>query len=595
MKLYLKKSTIKDTRFFSFIKVKSITIKIDTGNSKISINMKAKKSKLNTCIPIKAEGEIKLEILDNTNIIYTANIKPEIGMHIRKINTPGFKGELYFEILGENSFTYLENMKLQEKGYSTIEDISREENVGNDGFMRRIDYTGNVYYAHNRILQTFRKIETIGNDPVDVIEGWEKRIDNNGKTFYIDHYNRTTHRSYPWSVVGMSIIQERNNSIVQNLHEKMGIPSYTLNKYKISVARKFMIQSSAYKILHYRYNNGSIRIKFVDEIGEDYGGIFREFFYLASKEIAKDKRMVVKEGIVDVNYEYLRNRKYIKPNQYMNTDDVNTLLQMSKTIDDIDPSSTLYNVATFYSDDKNAGTNMLDDRSFFQYVGAFLGLVIAFNQNIAVQFSLSFYENLLKTPKYDLRKIQDPQMQKNLLCLYKSTDNEEIEDMSPQEYVNYTCKEYLYIIKREAYEVIKKGFNNYVGDEFLADISCYELNYMLFGRPSIPINSLLSSVRLVNCSTEDKEVQFLYNILKRKNTKFLKKFFMFVRGTGTFPNNPIGADSMQMYFEKTNADSKMFTATTCIYRLYFSNYESEEEMERYLDLSVLNTEGFHHA
>lgn len=125
-------------------------------------------------------------------------------------------------------------------------------------------------------------------------DGWEERVHTDGRIFFIDHNTRSTQWEDPRisnpSIAGPAIPYNRDYKRKYDyLKSQLKKPSNVPNKFEIKIRRQHIledsyrqIQVSSHKVDHLKTK---LWIEFDNEVGLDYGGLAREWFYLLSKEM----------------------------------------------------------------------------------------------------------------------------------------------------------------------------------------------------------------------------------------------------------------------------------------------------------------------
>lgn len=394
------------------------------------------------------------------------------------------------------------------------------------------------------------------------------RIVYNSRVLYTDTINKI--------VIGMSPLMKR--SIVRN-KVKRHFPSWRVSKdmVRISIDRRNLLRSSFMNFLPIisTHDIFSVVVAFDGEIGEDHGAIRRELIYLLFQEMIKDPRLQSADGVLDVApgecpefpYEYIiGNNAHVSKSESM-------AYQAKNILEDILSDS-----------------EFLDDKVYFVLLGAVVGCTLLLKETFHVNFSLSFYENLLGR-QFTLGHVQDTELQRNLLkeshsskCLtYKSTLPGSLCD------VGRIVEAMLFEPRRNSYDFIRFGFDCIVRRK-LEDFTAFEFPFIFYHFELISLSRLKDLVVYDKCSTSTKEIQWFWEIMANKPQPFLSKFLLFVTGSG---NLGILDEDSAIYLEKVKGSNELFRASSCSRRLYIPCFETKERMEYLLDYSILNTEGFH--
>ncbi|KAI4466887.1 hect domain ubiquitin-protein ligase [Holotrichia oblita] len=124
-------------------------------------------------------------------------------------------------------------------------------------------------------------------------EGWEERIHSDGRIFFIDHNTRSTQWEDPRlsnpSIAGPAIPYSRDyKRKYEYMKQQLKKPSNVPTKFEIKVRRSHILEDS-YRVISSvsRVDNLKTKlwVEFEAEVGLDYGGLAREWFFLLSKEM----------------------------------------------------------------------------------------------------------------------------------------------------------------------------------------------------------------------------------------------------------------------------------------------------------------------
>nr|CAH7759348.1 unnamed protein product [Callosobruchus chinensis] len=124
-------------------------------------------------------------------------------------------------------------------------------------------------------------------------EGWEERVHSDGRIFFIDHNTRTTQWEDPRlsnpQIAGPAIPYSRDyKRKYEYMKTQLRKPTNVPNKFEIKVRRRSILEDS-YRVIttvpRIELLKTKLWIEFEGEVGLDYGGLAREWFYLLSKEM----------------------------------------------------------------------------------------------------------------------------------------------------------------------------------------------------------------------------------------------------------------------------------------------------------------------
>ncbi|KAI5169438.1 E3 ubiquitin ligase SMURF1/2 [Pancytospora epiphaga] len=305
----------------------------------------------------------------------------------------------------------------------------------------------------------------------------------------------------------------------------------------------------------------ALSFSFDNEIGEDYGAVRREFFYIVFQEMLKDSRLVFSDGVYDI-------------------DDDN---DCSKFPYDLQDNNFRYDVVEDIAENY---PSVKSNEMFYTFLGVLFGCFLYFGETVNVRFSLSFYEAILKDI-YTIRHIQDVIYQRHLLkYLRMNTDGFSVEDAQRM------AIEKLYTKKINAYAYIKAGFQSVIpADMYIHEFTAFDFPFIFQMSGILTVESIKQHVVYEGCGPETQEIIWLWEILSRKDTAYLRCFLQFFTGSGNIELS--NEECMLWLVYNRNMSSPFFAASSCAKRIEFGAYPSMERMEYYMDYSILNTEGFH--
>lgn len=289
-----------------------------------------------------------------------------------------------------------------------------------------------------------------------------------------------------------------------------------------------------------------------------------------------------------LNYSQIKN---IKPGHTLKF--WQTVEQKNKRfIEDTDPD--------FYKEE-NKGKNQLNNDEFYAYVGIYLALCFLNKEMIPIKFSYAFLENLFSAD-YSLKHVQDPEVQRNLLYILRQKDlSEEFLELFDDEllkkdkklFVSKQIYEFQFFAKKRAYDIIYYFFYTLIPKEFSRIFNAQDLYFILNGKEEISFEFLRKSFNYLKCDEGTKEICFLLKILHRKNEAYYRKFLKFVTGSENISLEQNQLQLFKIHIEQIESKNELFRAASCVKMLFIGKYDTEEEMEKIMDFSIFNTEGFH--
>jgi len=532
------------------------------------------------CFPCSPEFEIRVKTEDEKKIDHVIFGERDLSF---EYDFPKLKIKLFVSLRNSTFDFYLNKALSSQTCHKAVDAGTRTKAKKTaDLAVSEQDVGGTVYFVNEETFETsFSK-----TFKSQLVFPSFRKITQNGRTFYADDINKM--------VIGIRPLEKLNNikdSIRYSLFDRAGISM----PFKICIRRNNIIESSIRKFLPTinKYNIMDVIVVFENEIGEDHGAMKLEFLNLLFNELMtiliKDKKVIGQnsEGIVDV---LPKNQK--------------------------EPSmSFLYN----YDENKHLKEEILNDlindlpacdtKKYLILLGATIGSFLLLGETFKMNFSLSFYENLIDR-KFTLRHVQDAELQRNLYncyCKEQSTtspnrvntcktfkQNSEFDFTDSQafatpENLDKIVSAILFDPKINQYDFIRFGYKCAIKDA-LFTLTAFDFPFLFCHFMPISLETIQNIVIYEKCGVKSKEICWLWEILKEKQQNFRSKFLSFITGS---ENLGVLDENTVICFEKVSTVNEMFRATVCSRRLYIPSFDSKDLLEYYLDYSVLNTEGFH--
>lgn len=408
-------------------------------------------------------------------------------------------------------------------------------------------YKSQAYYAENSTLET--SCENAFTLQKQFPSFSKLQLGQN--TAYADIVNKIVIRSNP--IIRKHCILGRLNRFLASstLQRPLFAPE------KILINRNCLIESALAHFLPAMKTQSvyAIKIAFLDEMGEDHGALKREFLYLLFNTLVADPK-----------------------------------IDKSSDIYDISPTSDCPEFNYFYQNrgdqigilDDILKEDSYDSRKYFVLFGATMASLFLLSETLQFNFSLVFYENLLSR-KFTIRHIQDVELQRH------------ISTIDSTKYIS----ERLFKPRQNQYDHVKFGFDFALdsanGDirisKKISDFFCaFDFPFIFHRFDPINTDKLRNRVCYISCTSDTKEISWLWEELSKKDQHFLSKFLLFITGSGNLTNS---TNEWAFTVEKVNTSNEMLRASACIKRLYISGFDSQEDLAKSLDTSVLNAEGFH--
>uniref|UniRef100_A0A4Y0BGV5 E3 ubiquitin-protein ligase n=1 Tax=Anopheles funestus TaxID=62324 RepID=A0A4Y0BGV5_ANOFN len=420
-------------------------------------------------------------------------------------------------------------------------------------------------------------------------EGWEERVHNDGRTFFIDHNTRTTQWDDPRlsnpKIAGQAVPYSRDyKQKYEYFKSQLQKPSNVPNKIDIKVRRASILEDS------YRVINSVTRldllktklwVEFEGETGLDYGGLAREWFYLLSKEMFNPYYGLFEYSAMD-----------------------NYTLQ-------INPNSGLCNE---------------EHLNYFRFIGRIAGMAIYHGKLLDAFFIRPFYKMMLQKP-IDLKDMEavDTEYYNSLLYIKEndpsslmltfSVDEESFgttnqRELKPNgadlEVCNDNKDEYIRLVidwrfearVKDQMQAFLEGVGSLVPLHLLKIFDENELELLMCGIQSIDVNDWKKNTMYKgDYYANHAVVQWFWRAVLSFNNEMRARLLQFVTGTSRVPMNGFkelyGSNGPQLFtIEKWGTVNNFPRAHTCFNRLDLPPYESYAQLKEKLISAIEGSQGF---
>jgi len=467
-----------------------------------------------------------------------------------------------------------------------------------EGWEKRVEPNGRVYFVNHKNRTTqWEDPRTQGQLQGQMQEeplpnGWEMRFTDAGLRYFVDHNTRTTTFDDPRpgaskqgtkGVYGVPAQYERSFRWKLNqfryLCQSNALPSHN----KLTVSRQTLFEDSFHQLMRlpaYELRR-RLYIIFKGEEGLDYGGVSREWFFAVSHEVLNPMYCL---------FEYANKNNYslqINPASYVNPDHLH----------------------------------------YFKFIGRFIAMAMYHGKFIYSGFTMPFYKRMLnrKLTMKDIESI-DPEFYNSLIWIrdnnleecglemYFSVDFELLGEIKPHELkaggadimVNEENKEeYLELVTEwrmtrgieEQTKAFLDGFNEVVPLEWLQYFDERELELIICGMQNIDVEDWQKNTIYRHYTKTSKQVQWFWTYVKSMDNETRSRLLQFVCGTCRVPvggfGELMGSNGPQRFcIEKVGKDSWLPRSHTCFNRLDLPPYKSYEQLVEKLKFAIEETEGF---
>jgi len=422
-------------------------------------------------------------------------------------------------------------------------------------------------------------------------EGWEERVHTDGRIFFIDHNTRITQWEDPRisnpQIAGQAVPYSRDyKRKYEYLKQQLKKPSNVPNKIEIKIKRNSILEDS-YRHIHAIPSNKvdtlktKLWIEFDGEVGLDYGGVAREWFYLLSKEMFNP---------------------YYGLFEYSATD--NYTLQINP----------------------NSGVCNEDHLSYFKFIGRVAGMAVFHGKLLDGFFIRPFYKMMLGK-NIELKDMEsvDTEYYNSLLWI-KENDPTELElafqideenfgqtvsiDLRPggkeikvtddnkDEYIQRVIEwRFINRVKKQMDQFLA-GFNELVALNLIKIFDEGELELLMCGIGSIDVKDWKhNTVYKGDYHPNHIVIQWFWRVVLSFNNEMRSRLLQFVTGTSRVPMNGFkelyGSNGPQLFtIEKWGSPTNYPRAHTCFNRLDLPPYESYQQLRDKLIKAIEGSEGF---
>ncbi|XP_066594780.1 E3 ubiquitin-protein ligase Nedd-4 [Prorops nasuta] len=420
-------------------------------------------------------------------------------------------------------------------------------------------------------------------------EGWEERVHTDGRIFFIDHNTRTTQWEDPRmsnpQIAGPAVPYSRDyKRKYEYLKSQLRKPNNVPNKFEIKVGRNNILEDS-YRIIssvnRVEVLKTKLWVEFEGEVGLDYGGLAREWFFLLSKEMFNP---------------------YYGLFEYSATD--NYTLQ-------INPFSGVCNE---------------EHLNYFKFIGRIAGMAVYHGKLLDAFFIRPFYKMMLGKA-IDLKDMEsvDSEYYNSLLWI-KENDPSELEltfcvdeesfghtsqrelkpdganvpltDENKDEYISLVIQWRFVSRVQEQMNAFLEGFNALIPPTLVKIFDEHELELLMCGIQHIDVkdwkqNTLYKGDYHANHIV----VQWFWRVVLSFSNEMRSRLLQFVTGTSRVPMNGFkelyGSNGPQLFtIEKWGTPDNYPRAHTCFNRIDLPPYENYQQLRDKLVKAIEGSQGF---
>ncbi|XP_059046412.1 E3 ubiquitin-protein ligase Nedd-4 [Achroia grisella] len=420
-------------------------------------------------------------------------------------------------------------------------------------------------------------------------EGWEERVHTDGRIFFIDHNTRTTQWEDPRlsnpQIAGPAVPYSRDyKRKYEFLKGQLRKPSNVPNKFEIKVRRNSILEDS-YRIItsvnRIELLKTKLWVEFESEVGLDYGGLAREWFFLLSKEMFNPYYGLFEYSAMD-----------------------NYTLQINP----------------------NSGVCNEEHLSYFKFIGRVAGMAVYHGKLLDAFFIRPFYKMMLSKP-IELQDMESVDLEYyNSLIYIKENDPSELyltfsvdeeqfgktiqRDLKPgganipvdeenkDEYIKLVIQWRFVSRVQEQMSAFLDGFGALVPLNLLKIFDEHELELLLCGIQHIDVRDWRANTLYKgDYHANHIVVQWFWRVVLSFSNEMRSRLLQFVTGTSRVPMNGFkelyGSNGPQLFtIERWGSPDNYPRAHTCFNRIDLPPYESYQQLREKLVKAIEGSQGF---
>ncbi|CAH0724146.1 unnamed protein product, partial [Brenthis ino] len=420
-------------------------------------------------------------------------------------------------------------------------------------------------------------------------EGWEERVHTDGRIFFIDHNTRTTQWEDPRlsnpQIAGPAVPYSRDyKRKYEYLKSQLRKPCNVPNKFEIKVRRNSILEDS-YRIISSVSRLDLLKTKlwveFESEVGLDYGGLAREWFFLLSKEMFNPYYGLFEYSAMD-----------------------NYTLQINP----------------------NSGVCNEEHLNYFKFIGRVAGMAVYHGKLLDAFFIRPFYKMMLGKP-IELQDMESVDLEYyNSLMWIKENDPSELyltfsvdeeqfgktiqRDLKPgganiaidnenkDEYIKLVIQWRFVSRVQEQMFAFLEGLGALVPLPLLKIFDEHELELLLCGIQHVDVRDWRANTLYKgDYHANHLVVQWFWRVVLSFSNEMRSRLLQFATGTSRVPMNGFkelyGSNGPQLFtIEKWGSPDNYPRAHTCFNRIDLPPYESYQQLREKLVKAIEGSQGF---
>ncbi|KAI5303450.1 ER membrane glycoprotein subunit of the GPI transamidase complex-like protein [Ascosphaera pollenicola] len=415
--------------------------------------------------------------------------------------------------------------------------------------------------------------------------GWEMRLTNTARVYFVDHNTKTTTWDDPRlpSSLDQNVPQYKRDFRRKLVYfRSQPALRITTGQCHIKVRRNAIFEDSYAEIMRQSASDLKKRlmIKFEGEDGLDYGGLSREFFFLLSHEMFNPFYCL---------FEYSAHDNYtlqINPHSGINPEHLNYFKFIGRVV----------GLAIFHR-------RFLD--SFF--IGAFYKMML--RKRVTIQdmegVDEDFHRNLTWMLDNDIDdvidltfSVDDEQFgERKTIDLIPNGSEIAVTNENKKQYVELVTE--WKIVKRveEQFNAFITGFNELIPADLVNVFDERELELLIGGIAEIDVDDWKKHTDYRGYQESDQVIQNFWKVIRSWDAEQKSRLLQFATGTSRIPVNGFkdlqGSDGPRRFtIEKSGETNALPKSHTCFNRLDLPPYTSYEQLQQKLSIAVEETLGF---
>lgn len=422
-------------------------------------------------------------------------------------------------------------------------------------------------------------------NPDPLPSGWEMKMTPQGKIYFVDHNTRTTTWEDPRlpSELADDVPQFKRDFRNKLINFRRQPPMLMGQGFVDIKVRRSHLFEDAYREIMTKTPEQlkkRLRVQFEGEIGADFGGVSREFFFLLSHEMFDPQYCL---------FEFSAHDTYT--------------LQ-------INPMS---------------GVNP-EHLNYFMFIGRVIGMAIHHRRFLDVYFISSVYKRMIGKPVTlpDLESVDDELYRSLAWCLENDiTDVLEetftviderfgetltielipggadipVTEENKKEFVRLKVEFIMLRRVEEQYAAFMEGVHNFIPKDLLSTFDEREVELLIGGIAQIDVEDWVKFTDYKGYTAQDQVIQWFWQIIRSWSDEKRSRLLQFATGTSRVPVNGFkdlqGADGPRRFtIEKSGDPSMLPKSHTCFNRIDLPPYLDSQSLEKRLTIAIEESGSF---